>query len=61
MKAICPTMRVMLLAIRPTMIAPIGPEPLLSHDSYRNDQAARWRPPKASDHGDLIWSVLRAA
>jgi len=27
MKAICPTMRVMLLAIAPTMIAAIGPEP----------------------------------
>jgi hypothetical protein len=27
-KAICPTMRVMLLAIAPTMIAAIGPEPL---------------------------------
>jgi hypothetical protein len=26
--AICPTMRVVLLAIAPTMIAPIGPEPL---------------------------------
>jgi hypothetical protein len=27
-KAICPAAKVMLLAIRPTMIAPIGPEPL---------------------------------
>jgi hypothetical protein len=27
-KAICATMRVMLLAIAPTMIAAIGPEPL---------------------------------
>jgi hypothetical protein len=27
-KASCPTMRVMLLMIAPTMIAPIGPEPL---------------------------------
>jgi len=28
MKAICPTMRVMLLAMAPAMIAAIGPEPL---------------------------------
>jgi len=27
-KAICPRTRVTLLAISPTMIAPIGPEPL---------------------------------
>ena len=27
-KAICPAAKVMLLATRPTMIAPIGPEPL---------------------------------
>jgi len=28
MRAICPTKRVMVPAIRPTMIAPIGPDPV---------------------------------
>src|SRR5262249_37169299 len=42
-KAICPAIRVMLLAIAPTIIAPIGPEPLSYVASPSGDTSEQWK------------------